>query len=640
MIHIIIILSLVVSQGINCESVGAAEQVSQPTSQEVHETVQWMVWGSDAFHRAETEDKLILLDLTAVWCHACHVMDETTYVDPTIVRILNNTFVPIRVDTDQHPDIDARYRNGGWPTTSVLLPTGEILFQANALGPYELKEVLQESHKAYGLQKEDFVNRAKNVWKKIEEARKNRSPSRAIVDPEIVDQSLHVISKNFDAENGGFREQPKFFEPEALTLLFQLIHRKPNSSLQKMALFTLNKQRRLIDPVWGGFYRYAEKTNWSHPHFEKMLNIQALNLENYLEAFQVTQDSQYKETVEGIINFINRFLSDQHNGGFYASQDADLRFPNQPDSFVPGERYFLLEEKQRLALGIPLIDKTVYTGWNGLMAKSFLKAYQVLGTASLREFAIKTLERLYQERYRSGEGLAHSVAMGTPKGFTLLNDQVLFASALIEATMTTGDDKYLDYAERVVDDIVKQLKDSRLGGFYDRPASRGDRGLLRFSEKPLEGNVQAAHLLCDLYYITEKQQYHDLAERTLQYVLGSSRPYPLAATALTVHRFHTYPVHVVVVGTNTHAQTQRLFTEGLRLYAPGKIVRLLDPMKHTLKIGAITFPKTDLPRAYICTDQLCTPPIQDPEALEGSLAEVLKGTSQSGSSHTGMKSQG
>ena len=100
--------------------------------------IHWAAWGAEAFERAQAEDKLILLDLTAVWCHACHVMDETTYVDPAVVELLNAEFIPVRVETDQHPDIAARYKHGGWPTTSVLLPSGEILFQANALTPEDM----------------------------------------------------------------------------------------------------------------------------------------------------------------------------------------------------------------------------------------------------------------------------------------------------------------------------------------------------------------------------------------------------------------------------------------------------------------------------------------------------------------------
>lgn len=138
----------------------AEQQEVSPTQSEEQSKIQWLLWGEEAFQRAEAEDKLILMDLTALWCHACHVMEETTYADPDIIAMLNDRFVPIRVDTDLRPDIEARYRKGGWPTTSILLPTGEILFQANSLDPEDLSEALQESDVLYRTQKQDLVRYA------------------------------------------------------------------------------------------------------------------------------------------------------------------------------------------------------------------------------------------------------------------------------------------------------------------------------------------------------------------------------------------------------------------------------------------------------------------------------------------------
>ena len=266
------------------------EQQLNRREQKVNSSIEWSSWDDAAFRRATTEDKLILLDLTAVWCHACHVMDEVTYTDGDIVSLLNTNFISIRVDTDQRPDIESRYRSGGWPTTSILLPTGEILFQANSLGPEELGEALRESEKLYRLQKEDLSSHAQEIWKRVEKAKKDRKPpSHPLVRDAIIQQAGEIMKASFDPVNGGFRDAPKFFEPDAIALAFRLNDQFPDESLKKMALFTLDKQQALIDPVWGGFYRYATQADWSHPHYEKMLNIQAQNILNYLEAYQVTR---------------------------------------------------------------------------------------------------------------------------------------------------------------------------------------------------------------------------------------------------------------------------------------------------------------------------------------------------------------
>ena len=168
-----------------------------------------------------------------------------------------------------------------------------------------------------------------------------------------------------------------------------------------------------------------------------MLAIQACNLQNYLEAYQITQDDRYREAVQSIIRYVTRFLTDHKRGGFYASQDADLRRRAGSDSSISGEQYFVLGETNRLALGIPHIDQTIYTGWNGLMVKSYLKVYQIFLEQGVREFALKTLELLYRERYRPGRGVAHLVSEDEPQSFGFLADQVFLADAFLEAYVTT-----------------------------------------------------------------------------------------------------------------------------------------------------------------------------------------------------------
>lgn len=602
----------------------AGERNTSKNSTQVASEVQWFQCTEETFQHAEAEDKLILLDLTAVWCHACHVMDEMTYAQSKIIMLLNTQFVPVRVDTDQRPDIEARYRYGGWPTTSILLPTGEILFQANSLGPEELHEALTESDRLYRDHKVDLVNRAAEVWATVEAAKNKRVRPNGAIDEDVLEQAVLLMGQSFDGVNGGFRDAPKFFEPEAITLAFRLYHQKSDETFKRMALLTLDKQQRLLDPVWGGFYRYAVNPDWTHPHYEKMLPVQALNLENYLEAYQVTGNPQYRKVVEGIIQYVTRFLLDEKQGGFYASQDADLRNQDASSQHVlAGEDYFRLGEAQRLSLGIPNVDRTVYTGWNGLMIVSYLKAYQILGDDELREFALKTLNRLYEERFRQGMGMAHAFINGHPQRFGLLTDQVFFAKAFVEAAIATGDQVYLQKAEQLANHVVEQLEDQQGGGFYDRPSRAAEPGLLKFPQKPLKENVQVALLFCDLFYLTEKRDYRDIAEWTLQYVLGSSEAFPVALTAIAVDRFLRHPVHVVIVGSRSTQQTRRLFREGLRLYAPGKIVRLLDPQVDSLRIGEVTFPNIETPRAYICTDKLCSQPIDKPEVLKDGLTELL-----------------
>ncbi len=595
--------------------------VSQETA-EIH----WVDWSNETFQAAREEDNLILLDLTAVWCHACHVMDEITYEDPTVVAILNATFISIRVDTDQRPDIEARYRHGGWPTTSILLPSGEIVFQANFLNPEDLQEALLASEALYRENKNELITQATAIWAKVDEARKSRTRPTGTIDEAMIEQINSSIEYSFDAVNGGFRDKPKFFEPEAISFLLERYHHTGKMSLKHMALLTLQQQRNLIDPIWGGFYRYAVKSDWTQPHFEKMLSLQAVNISNYLEAYQVTGDEAYRVVVEETMAYVRRFLVEQHGRGFFASQDADVKsVKGSPLSSMSGEEYFQLGKTERLKVGLPYVDRTIYTGLNGLMLQSYLKAHRVLGESPALDLALKVLSHLYRQRYVSGKGMAHREVDGELLEFGLLSDQVFFAGALVEAALTTGDMSYIAKAERLTQDFVKLLEDQQGGGLYDRPADASAEGLLKFPHKSLAANLQAAILLSSLYYVTENQVYRDVAERTLEYVFGVPEVPPLGLSGIAIVRFLKYPVHIVVVGSKWDEKTMSLFQEGGKLYAPGKIVRLLDPAIDSLKIGDITFPKLNEPKAYICTDTMCSEPFHEPSGFSARYQELIHG---------------
>lgn len=591
-----------------------------------HETsgpaVHWSGWGGQAFERAQAEDKLILLDLTAVWCHACHVMDETTYVDPAVVMLLNAEFIPVRVDTDQRPDIAARYRHGGWPTTSVLLPSGEILFQANSLTPEAMLEVLQTSDAFYRENKRDMTERVTRIWEQVESAQRASRQPRGRIHPAMLAQILEVMKQQFDPVSGGFRAAPKFFEPEAVALAFSRYFWHRNREWRRMALLTLDHQLKLHDPVWGGFFRYAEEADWSHPHYEKLLSTQATNLLNYLEAYQVTGLAQYREVAEETMGYVMRFLADREHGGFYASQDADVRNAEHAGPGVSGEDFFTLDESRRLAVGIPFVDRTKLTDWNAMMIKAALRVSQILGNTQAREFALSTLRRLYKERYQPGRGLAHLLHDGHPKEFGLLADQVFFVDALLEAFLTTGSSQYLKQAETVVEDVIRLFEDSQGGGYFDRTPSASSLGLLKFPHKDLQVNAALSLVFSDLFYLTQNPRYREKAETVLQMIVESGS-LPVAQAGLAIHRFLYYPVHIVVVGEKSQVEARRLFDRSLALYAPGKLVRFLDPRVDSLSIGEVTFPNVTGPFAYVCTDRLCSSPIARADELPDRFQEMF-----------------
>lgn len=586
-------------------------------------SLEWHEWGKEAFDRAEVEDKLILLDLTAVWCHACHIMDQTTYTDPGVLALLQENFIAVRVDTDQRPDLEARYRTGGWPTTSLLLPTGEILFQANSLEPEVMIELLQEAKVMYEEEKNDLREQASLLWNRVKENVQTHQSSNVALRRAMASHSVDMMKKEFDVVNGGFRNHPKFFEPEAIQMALAYGFFENDVELINMGLTTLEKQVALLDPVWGGFYRYAEQADWSQPHFEKMLTIQAENLHNYVKAYQFTGNTEFKHIAWRIIDFVEQFLTDPQTGQFFESQDADVR-DLRGKTLISGREYFSWNAIQRKARGMPLVDRRIYTGSNADMALAYLHASQVLERPALQVKALAVLRQIVDERFHQEMGLAHGSATNSLKLHGMLSDHIRLGMALLEAFRATEDLDFLEIAEALAHNTQTLLEDTQIGGFFDRRLSSDSLGLLKIPTKPARENIQAARLFLDLFHLTNKDTYRMTAERTLQSVVGTPQPLPIALSGLAVDEWFRPPVHIAVIGRPDDEETKVLLRKAHQLYCPGKMVKVFDPQQELMKWGEITFPYNGTSSAFLCTDQMCLPSVNQAEEMQERLNELLE----------------
>ncbi len=601
---------------------GEQVALSHQAETDVQEDIQWYEWEQEAFDRAQAEDKLILLDLTAVWCHACHVMDQTTYADPQVLALLQSNFIAVRVDTDQRPDLESRYRTGGWPTTSLLLPTGEILFQANSLEPEVMIELLKEAKVLYESERVDLREEADQLWNRVKEhGQTNESPSGTLRSS-MASHSVEMMKREFDLVNGGFRDHPKFFEPEAIQMALSYGFFEHDEELIDMGLTTLEKQVALLDPVWGGFYRYAEQADWSQPHFEKMLTVQAQNLHNYVRAYQFTENTEYKYIAMRIIDYVEKFLVDPQTGQFFESQDADVR-DQDGKTFVSGAEYFSWNSTHRKARGMPLVDKRMYTGSNADMAWAYLHAAQAFGKPMLKNRALHVLPQIMMERFDKETGVAHGAMGDSPRLRGILSDHIRLGLALLEAYRATEDPNFLQNVESLAQSTELLLGDVNGGGFFDRPRSPGNLGLLKMPTKPARENIQAARLYLDLFHLTNNDEYRLTAQRTLQSVVTTPQPLPISLIGLAMDEWFRAPVHIAVVGMSDDMRTRTLLTEAHRLYCPGKMVKQFDPQNGTMKWGEIVFPYDGKPAAFLCTDQMCLAPVSQAEGLKGRLDELL-----------------
>ncbi len=571
--------------------------------------IQWLDWSPEAFSKAARENKPILLAITAVWCHWCHVQDNTTYSDSEVVRLVNRDYVPIRVDNDKRPDINRRYNMGGWPTTAFLSPEGDVIGGGTYVPPEEMKEALRKVRALYLQSKVKTPSApppSDQPW----------MPETAGISHGITEDALASVVMNFDSKYGGFGDGPKFPQTHALELALAQYWYSGDKGLLTIVTKTLDHMAAggMRDHEGGGFFRYSTTRDWSIAHYEKMCEDNAKLLTMYLHAYQVTARESYRQLASEIIQYVNTTLIDQEHGGFYGSQDAD-------------EAYYRLTKAERAGTKAPRVDQTIYTNWNGLMISAYLDAAAILDDASLREFALKSLQRLLKEG-RSGErnGMYHYISEGKPHLEGLLTDQAAFGEALIEAYQTTGDAQYVSHAERLIRYIDGSLLDAKNGGYYDSSPEPDSLGYLRRFDKPLDENAALSITLTKLHHATSDERYLERAKSTLDAFAGTYGRYGYAASAyaLAVDLYLNQPTRIVVVGPRKEGATRQLHEASLRAYDPRKLVMPLDPDTDADRLRRLGYSTEAEPRAYVCFGKTCLPPLTDPADIPSKLLKLAQ----------------
>jgi uncharacterized protein len=544
-----------------------------------HQPINWQEWGEAAFATARAEGKPILLDVGAVWCHWCHVIDRESYENPELAAIINEHYVPVKVDRDERPDVDSRYQaavsamtgQGGWPLTAFLTPEGKPFFGGtyfppeDAMGRPGFRRILLGVAEAFRARREEVDKTAKAIEEAVSQAEAFKG-ARADFDPAAVDAMVGAIVRMFDLRNGGFGQSPKFPHAAAIDLLLERYQSTKEPALLTVVEKTLEKmaQGGVYDQLAGGFHRYSVDERWLVPHFEKMSYDNSELLKNYLHGYQVTDRPLFRETAEGIIAWTNEVLSDQKNGGFFGSQDADQTLDDDGDYFTwtvdevraaltpeesraieiyydvepHGEMHHnpaknvlwvahpieevarelkVSEADARLTLArakgkllearrkrqTPAIDTTSYISWNAMYASAYLEAARILDRKDCKIFALKTIDRILDEAWDENRGFQHR--LGGPKLEGSLDDQIFMALALLDAYESTLEMRYFESAERSLKLTIEKFADAEGGGFFDRSRDAAVMGGLDLARKPFQdsptpGTNSMAAILCDRMY--------------------------------------------------------------------------------------------------------------------------------------------
>ncbi len=559
--------------------------------------IAWMAWGADAFARASTEDKPILLSISAVWCHWCHVMDETSYSDPDVIAAINQRFVPVRVDNDRRPDINARYNMGGWPTTAFLAPDGTTLTGATYLPPEQMRRALDDIANFYREHKTEIGERAAQLGA--------RRPSYRPVERDDLRESMVVrlveeLREAYDEEYGGFGDAPKFPQPETLEFLLNEWRLAGDQRIYAMVAQTMLAMARggMYDHVEGGFFRYSTTRDWSVPHFEKMAEDHAglLRVLAALELFAPTDEMH--ATLVSTIAYTREVLRDGATGFFAGSQDAD-------------ETYYALSLPERRAYGAPYVDRTSYTNWTCALAGAWCLASAALDDDALLAQALQTLDAVH-ERLLDDDGLVYHFILpaGAPHVRGLLTDQVAYARALLDAHEISGDARFLERARSLADVAIARFEAAE-GGFYDRLPGDGALGSLAVADRPLYENGLFAEVLLRLEALTAQERYREHAQRILTlYARTFAAAGTLAASYARALRRYLSPVVAVRIVGNP-AATAEFREAALRLPSPFAAIRTL-PGDAAVELNLLSDPS---PAAYLCAGSVCAAPVREGGAL-------------------------
>jgi uncharacterized protein YyaL (SSP411 family) len=600
----------------------AAAPQKQPPAQAVPSSAHsaalaptWLPWSDSVFAQAARDHRFVLLNLEAVWCHWCHVMDVTTYRDPKVLALLHKDYLTVRVDQDSRPDLSNRYEDYGWPATVVFDAAGhEIVKRQGYLTPEEMASMLQA------------IIDDPSPGPSVQPEKEISFPSTDVFPAALQSQLENDYLAGFDFKQGSWGSDQKYLDVDSTELAIdRAAHGDARAAA--MARQTLDAQLQLLDPVWGGFYQYSTDGVWTKPHFEKIMSVQAENLRVYSEAYAQWNDPKYLHAAEAVEQFLATFLTSP-DGAFYTSQDADV---------VEGKHsaeYFALGDKDRRKQGVPRVDAHVYARENGWVIAALAQLYEATGDTKTLDSATRAANWITQNRALPNGGFRHGAKdVGGP----FLGDSIAMARAYLALYRVTADRKWLARASATTVFIQNKFRAGSDPGFVSAVAPT-DKAYKPHPQR--DENVAVARVANQLFYYTGDAKYEAISKIAMRYLAAQpiATRLPVASVLLTEYEVTRPPLHLTVVGAKTDPAAQSLFRAALKYPSFYKRVEWWDTQEGKLPNPDVQYPSVARAAAYICTQRTCSPPIFDAEALPTKVNRVLGVQAQEARSGIGKSS--
>jgi uncharacterized protein YyaL (SSP411 family) len=559
-------------------------------------------WNQALFAEAAREHRFVLLDLHAVWCHWCHVMDQQTYANPSVMTLIGKHYIAVSVDADSDPALASRYGNWGWPATIVLAADGtEIVKRRGFIAPAQMTSLLQA------------IILDPSPGPSVEAAAPRAASGKVVLSTAQRAALKKTYVDAYDVKYGGWGAGQKFIDAPTLEYTLALDLEERDKAAGARARQTLEANLKLIDHVWGGVFQYSATPDWESPHYEKLLSFQANDLRVYSEAYARWHDRRYLEAAYAIQCYIATFLTSR-SGAFYVSQDADL------SEGMPGPEYYALSDAMRRKSGIPWVDSHTYARENGWAIGALCRLYDVSGNPEALSSARRAALWVLEERSLQGGGFRHD---DRDNGGPYLEDTLSMGQAFLALYRSTGERDWLVRARAAMEFIAMQFRDSR-GGFMSAPVAVGSTGVFSNAPRSIEENVAVGRFANLLNRYTADVRYRQFALHAVRYANSAADADQLHADVLLADReLSEAPIHITIVGGKKDAAAQALHAAALAFPATYLQVDWWDKDEGPLPNPEITYPQLQHAAAFACTGSSCSTPVFDAEAVSRTVFAAL-----------------
>jgi uncharacterized protein YyaL (SSP411 family) len=581
--------------------------------------IAWRGWDAAAFEAARSADRPILVNVGHEGCSACRAMAAGAFSDPRVIALVNQAFVAIQVDSEMQPDIGERYSDWAWPATAFLKPDGTQVFAIRGSRRPDdflaLLEQVVERHRAGELATDALAPYG--------------TPSAMVDGPlaAIRDQVRRQLDRGYDDARGGWGEVKVFESSAAVEELFARAYLHGDERAGARALQTAGGLLAQLDPVWGGMF-YASLSRWDEVIHELRLESQAAALVVFADALEVSGEARYAEGLADVRRSLATWMT-APDGTFYANlKDIGPALPAGMDA----DDYYALDDAGRRRVGLPAIDRAIYTDVNARVILGLTRAFEATGDRAYLEAALAAARALAGTRQTDAGWLRQfdatdtleadrRVHVVTATGLPYLRTQAWFGLAALALYQATADEMWKACAERVANGLAKTLADPGQGGFYAAPPSALDAIVGR--RKPLEDNALAARLVVWLGVLNQDPELIAAGERTVRAVALASivrrEGRVTGNLALTLELLIEGYVELSVVGDGPASET--LLAAGRRHYEPRGVLHREAPGR---------YPARDRAAMYICNADQCTVPITEaedvPRYARGFRPVALRGT--------------